>query len=586
MRVVDALAAWMKGAGMNHYFGYAGGAIWPIMDGLIDQPELKGIQAKHESHAIHQADVYYRMTGEMAPAIVTKGPGLLNAVGAVASAMHDSVPVLVIAGGTATHFFGKAGMQEMYYHGHEDSANVFRPVTKGAWTVIRPDTIIDTLNNAVRVATSGRPGPVFVQIPTDIQLTEVIGDIQLPATRSVRTGSRADRDDVARAAELLAQAKRPVLLAGGGVPRSVGGADRLREVVEKLRIPTVTTLTAKGVLPEDHELSLGPVGRSGTLAAARATREADVLLAIGARFSDNHTGNWRKGAIYDPSQTKIIHVDVSIDEIGRNYPVELGLQSDAGRFLADLAEQGDASASTDAWVDTIKGYRDEWEQESREIVATPSSPIHPARLSYEVGEALPDNGYVFIDVGDIIQYAEPYMKIRRPGAWHINSGMAEMGWASQGVVSARIADPDAIPIVLTGDGAFLMGPQVLATAVEYGLPAIWIVLNNYELGIEKKGAGKAFGRNHPWIYFTTPDGEPYNPDFVTMARSFGADGTKVSDADDFRPALEAAIAAGGPHVIDVEIDPDVPTYFTKGMDRAYPDNWRNSYGAYGQLELG
>lgn len=585
MRVVDALAEWMEGAGFHQYFGYAGGAIWPILDGLIDHDQLHGVQAKHESHAVHQADVYYRMTGQLAPVIVTKGPGLLNTVGAVASARHDSVPVLIIAGGTATHFLGKAGMQEMYYQGHEDAVSVMRPITKGSWMVVRPDTVIDTLNHAVRVAMSGRPGPVFVQIPTDIQTAEVEGEVPLPQSRAVRGGARADREDVARVATLLREAQKPVLLAGGGVARANGGAQRLREVVEALQVPTVTTLTAKGILPEDHDLSLGPVGRSGTLQAARTTREADLVVAVGARFSDNHAGNWRKGAIYDVPRTKIVQVDLSIDEIGRNYPVELGLQCDAGAFLADLLEHVSEPLQRSAWHQTIAGFRREWEDELRPVIESTHYPIHPGKLSYEVGEALPENGHVFIDVGDVIQYAEPYMRIRRPGHWHINSGMAEMGWASQGAIACRLADPGALPIVLTGDGAFLMGPQVLATAVQYNLPAVWVVLNNYELGIEKKGAGKAFGRHHPWMFFRGPDEAPYNPDFAAMARSYGAEGARVEKAGDFAPALQEAIARGRPYVLDVEIDPDVATYFTKGLDRAYPDTWKLSYGAQGQLEI-
>jgi len=228
MRVVDALADWFAGAGITHYFGYAGGAIWPILDGLIDHPEIKGVQAKHESHAVHMADAYFRETGRIAPVIVTKGPGLMNAVGGVASAMHDSIPLLVITGGTATHFMGKAGMQEMYYHGHEDAVSIMRPITKGAWMTIRPDTVIDTLNQAYKLAISGRPGPVFIQIPTDIQQAEVSGVVKAPTARAVRSGGRASRDAIAEAAAIVKAAKRPLVLAGGGLVRSAGGETSLK----------------------------------------------------------------------------------------------------------------------------------------------------------------------------------------------------------------------------------------------------------------------------------------------------------------------------------------------------------------------
>lgn len=585
MRVVDAVAGWLKAAGITHYFGYAGGAIWPFLDALIEYPEIVGIQGKHESQSVHQADIYYRLTGRIAPVIVTKGPGLMNTVGGIANAYHDSIPILLIGGGGSTHFLGKAGMQEMYYKGHEDSVSVFRPITKGAWMCVRPDTVIETLNFAYRTAISGRPGPVYVQLPLDIQMGEVEGEIEPPSARAVTKTLRAGADDVAQAAKIVREAERPLLLVGGGTARAEA-ASAIESLVDSHPMPVMTTLTAKGMLSESHELSLGPVGRSGTEAAARAAREADVVVAVGARFSDNHTSNWRKGKIYNVPETKIIQVDVDPQEIGRNYPVELGLESDAGAFLSDLKEAlGPDPGDHSEWISKVRGYMDEWEEEIAPVIHSDESPIHPGRMSHDVGEAIAERGRVFIDVGDVIQYAEPYMKVHRPGSWHINPGMAEMGWASQGGLGAVVADPDTPAVVLTGDGAFLMGPQVLATAVEYDLPVVWVILNNYELGIERKGAGAAFGRNHPWITFTGPDGEPYNPDFSAMARSYGAEGARIEKTEDFRPALESALASGKPTLLDVLIDTSPPSYFTKGLDRAYPTDWASSYPSYGILPV-
>ena len=264
MRVVDAIATWMEGVGVRHYFGYAGGAIWPFLDALIDHPNMDGIQAKVEQNAVHAADIYYRSSGRIAPVIVTKGPGLLNCVGGLATAMHDTSAVMVIAGAGSTHFYGKAGMQEIYYKGYEDAVNVFRPVVKGTWLVVRPDQVIDALNQAYKTALSGRPGPVFVQVPYDIQLAQVEGEIELPPERMVTSRLRADADSVAKTADLIATAKRPLVLAGGGVVRSEGGAAALKAFVERHDLPFTTTLTAKGIIDEQHPQSLGPVGRSGT----------------------------------------------------------------------------------------------------------------------------------------------------------------------------------------------------------------------------------------------------------------------------------------------------------------------------------
>lgn len=587
MRVVDAVAQWFDTIGVKHYFGYAGGSLWPFMDALVDVPHIKGIQAKHEGHAVHMADVYYRITGKVAPVLVNKGPGLMNAMGGIASARHDSAATVVIAGSGSTHFLGRAGMQELYYSGFEDVVALMRPVTKGAWLCVRPDQVVDVLNTAMKVATSGRPGPTFVAIPYDVQLAEVEGEAEDVSRRRAMPLQRAAGEQIEQVAELLRNAEKPVILAGGGVARSRGANQKVQALAEQLHVPVMTTLPAKGQIAEDHPLSLSVVGRSGTHAAARATREADVVVAIGARFSDNHTANWRAGMIYDVPRTKIVQVDVDPFEIGRNYAVELGVLSDAGQFADDLsAAVSPTNGRFDAWVQKTRGYLDEWHEEIKDVITAPQSPIHPGRLCYEVGEALTDDCNLLIDVGDVIQYAEPYLTIRRPGTWHINSGMAEMGWASQGAPGAAVADPGKTAVVLTGDGAFLMGPQVVATAIEYSLPVVWVILNNYELGIERKGSYGGYKRVHPWVSFTREDtGEPYNPDFAALARSFGAEGRRVDRAEDFRGAIEEAIASGRPYVLDVPIDQSIPTYFVQGIDRAYPNKWAESYPGYGRLSV-
>jgi acetolactate synthase I/II/III large subunit len=588
MRVVDAIVDWFELIGVDHYFGYAGGAVWPFMDALVDHPEMEGIQAKHESHAVHMADIYYRSTGKIAPVLVTKGPGLLNCVGGVATAMHDMSALLVFAGSGPTHFFGKGGMQELYYHGFEDAVSVMRPVTKGTWLVVRPDTVIEVLNQAYKLAVSGKPGPVFIQLPIDIQQALVEGEVEAPTRRSITSRSRPDAESMQRTGELLRGAERPVLLAGGGAAHSTGAAALVREVAERFQIPVVTTLTAKGILDETHPLSLGVVGRSGTPPAAEATRAADLVLAVGARFSDNHTSNWRAGKIYDVAQTKIVQVDLDVAEVGRNYPVEVGIAGDAGVFLQELlAEIGDDPLQWGDWSAEMTSAWVEWKKEIEPLLTATTSPVHPARLCHEIGEAIARrNGRVFIDIGDVVQYAEPYMTIRGPGIWHINPGMAEMGWASSGVVGAAASDPSRPAVAVVGDGAFNMTSNVLATAVEYQLPAVWVILNNAELGIERKGSEKVFNRVHPWSRFVRKDtGEAYNPDFKLLAEANGARGARVEDPAELAGVLEEALSGKSPFVIDVVQDISVPTYFTPGIDRAYPDTWAQSYPHYGSLQL-
>jgi acetolactate synthase-1/2/3 large subunit len=590
MRVVDVIATWFAEIDVQHYFGYAGGAVWPFLDALVDHPEMEGTQAKHESHAVHMADIYYRTTGRVAPVIVTKGPGLLNCVGGVASAMHDMSAVMVFAGSSSTHILGKGSMQEIYYHGFEDAVSVFRPVTKGAWLCIRPDTIVEVLNQAYKTATTGKPGPVFVQLPLDIQLAEVEGEIESPKRRIAVSRPRPDAETMNRVIDLLKESERPVLLPGGGALHSAGAADLVREVAERLAIPVATTLVAKGILDETHPRSLGPVGRSGTPPAAEATRNADVVLAVGARFSDNHTSNWRSGKIYSLDRTKIVHVDIDVNEVGRNMPVEVGIAGDAGIFLGELlaaADLGMIANRWQPWAEQCTSAMREWRASIEPLLHADTRPVHPARICHAVGEAIAaHDGWVFVDIGDLVQYAEPYMTIRGPGRWHIAPGMAEMGWAASGVLGAVAANPNRPAIAITGDGAFNMTSQVLATAVEYQLPAIWVIFDNYEFGIERKGAGKVFNRAHPWYSFTRKDtGEPYNPDYAMLARANGADGVRIEDPRELAPALEQAIAGRKPFVIDVVQDTSVETYFTPNIDRAYPSQWNASYDHHGSLKV-
>jgi acetolactate synthase-1/2/3 large subunit len=343
------------------------------------------------------------------------------------------------------------------------------------------------------------------------------------------------------------------------------------------------------VISEEHPLSLGPVGRSGSAAAAEISRQADLLLAVGARFSDNHTSNWRAGKVYDVPRVKIVQVDVDIAEIGRTYPPEVGILGDAEAFLAELhgALQGrDLASRWPQWVDEVRVRKEAWQQELAPLLSSASIPTHPARLMHEVGEAIASSGRVFIDIGDSISYAEAYMTIRRPGSWVITPGFAEMGSASTGVLGSAIADPAQPAIAVTGDGAFNMTSAIVATAVEYDLPAIWVIVNNYELGIERKASELLFKRAHPWGRFVRKDtGEPYNPDYVKLADAYGAEGERVEHPDALRGALERAIASRRPYVIDVPSDTSPATYFTRGIERSYPNKWAESYPQYSDLRI-
>lgn len=581
MRVVDAIADFMVEAGFTHYFGIPGGAIWAILDALIDHPELKGVVGKMENQAVHMADMYYRATGRVAPVFATKGPGVLNMPAALTNAMNESSAVLAIGASGPTQFFGKGGFEEIYFHTDEDTISIFKPIVKQAWLVTRPEETVEVLQKAYKTAISGRPGPVFVQIPWDIQQDTTAPRKYHALKRLVTARTRADAESVKKAVELLKSAKQPMIVAGGGVTLS-RASEELATLVDTFSLPVVTTLTAKGAYPEDNPLSLGPVGRSGWDCAAQATREADVILAVGARFADNHSGNWREGVIYNSLKTKFIHANIDASEIGRNYPAEVGMVCDAKTLFQDLAAelkaQGAKSLGSREWLAKCAGFKAQWEERVKQELPAGGSPVHPGRIVQEVMSVLPKGGMLFVDVSDVMQYAEAYAHINVPGTWFINSGMATMGWASCGVLGAKVALPDRPCVVLVGDGGFNMVPYTLATAVMYDLPAVWVILNNFEFNIERKASQGMFGRTHDWVKFRkAATGEPYNPDFVALARAYGAQAERVTDTSEVAAAVQRGLACNQPYVVEVLADPNAKSFFTKGVDRAYPSSWREPY---------
>lgn len=581
MRVVDAIADFFVEAGFTHYFGIPGGAIWAMLDALIDHPELKGVVGKMENQAVHMADMYFRATGRVAPVLATKGPGVLNMPAALTNAMNESSAVLAIGASGPTQFFGKGGFEEIYFHTDEDTISIFKPIVKQAWLVARPEDVVEVLTKAYKTAISGRPGPVFVQIPWDIQQDVTSPRRYHPLKRLVTSRTRADAESIKASVDLLKNAKQPMIVAGGGVMLS-RAAKELAEMVDSFSLPVVTTLVAKGAYPEDSPLSLGPVGRSGWDCAAQATREADVILAIGARFADNHSGNWREGIIYNSRQTKFIHVNIDASEIGRNYPAEVGIVADAKTVFQDLTTelraQGVTSLGSRAWLDKLAGFKAEWGERVRTELPVGGSPVHPGRIVQEVMSVLPKTGMLFVDVSDVMQYAEAYAHINEPGTWFINSGMATMGWASCGVLGAKVAYPERPCVVLVGDGGFNMVPYTLATAVMYNLPAVWVVLNNYEFNIEAKASQAMFGRTHDWVKFRkVGTGEPYNPDFIALAKAYGAQGERVADTSEVAAAVKRGIECNQPYVVEVLADPAAKSFFTKGVTRAYPSSWREPY---------
>jgi acetolactate synthase-1/2/3 large subunit len=406
---------------------------------------------------------------------------------------------------------------------------------------------------------------VVLDVPFDVFKEAAAEETPRPedwnANISCRCG--ADPDGVKQAVDLLLAAERPVILVGQGVKYG-GAADDLRTLAEKLQIPVAHSMSGIGAIDARHPLSLGLLSRAGAYQANHAARQADVLLALGVRFDDRTSSSWIPGYSFTIPPTKLIHVDIDPEEIARNYPVALGLMADVRTFLrqvlAELDRRGNAAAaaaSRGPWLNAIAGYRKEWEKFIAPGFADDSTPIHPQRAATEIDKALPEDAIMVSDIGVHHNWLLQFCKPRRPDSFIGCMGFGPMGFGVAGALGAKFAAPDRPCVSVCGDGAFFMHASVLGTAVEYNLPVVWVVWNNYAYAsIRGLQRGYLDGRELATDFRHPDSGKPYNPDFAAMARSAGVDGVRIDRAGDIGDAVRKAIAANKPCVIDVNISAD------------------------------
>ena len=372
--------------------------------------------------------------------------------------------------------------------------------------------------------------------------------------------SRLSDSMVQRALDLLVGARKPLILAGGGI-RVARAFDELRELAEQLEIPVYTSFMGKGALPADHRLNLGVAGVWGEYPATEAARNADVILAIGARFNDLHTGSWIPGYVYNIPPTRLVHVDIDGQEIGRNYPAEIGIEADAREFLSRALEiarrRGDRARAIDGWRDEIHGWQAEWRNFVAPFERSAEVPIEPRRMLADMVRLSPPDTIMVDDVGNCQVWSEQYWKPKVPGTHLTAGGFAAMGFGVCGVLGARLARPDSPCVTLCGDGGFMMTPHAVATSVEYGLPAVWVVQNNYAIGtirdLQRVYLG---GRELGTSFVNEGTGQLWNPDFAKMAEAMGARGIRIEHPDQFGDAYAQALRSDEPTVLDVVINRD------------------------------
>lgn len=556
------LVRYLEERGVEYVFGLCGHTNIAVLAEL-SKSRIKFINTRHEQVAAHAADGYARAKRQTAVVLSHLGPGLTNASTGVANAALDSIPLVVIAGDVPSHYYGKHPHQEVNLHADAAQWEIYRPFVKRAWRVERPDLFPEIVEKAFSLAESGRPGAVLVSVPMDIFSKEV--DVAL--FERLRHNAKKlhkpslEEETAATIVRKLAEARNPVIYAGGGVILA-GAAGELRRLVDHLAIPVAHSLMGKGALPDDHALTLGMTGFWGTKFINGRCREADYVLALGTRFAEADCSSWDPRHTFRMPPTRLIQIDIDPAEIGRNFPVEIGAVADLKQALGVLVRVAQrlypAGRKNEQLVAAIAAYRAEFARANEKHVGSDSYPMRPERILNAVREVLPRDAIITTDVGWNKNGVGQQFPVYTPGSILTPGGYATMGFGAPAALGAKLACPDKVVIALVGDGGFGQNPAVLATAVEEGIPVVWVVMNNYAYGtiagLEMAHYGTAFG-----CVFRRA-GEPYSPDFAAIARAYGAEGVQIRSAEEFKPALERAIAAGRPFVIDVAmLNEPVPT---------------------------
>ncbi|WUH99566.1 thiamine pyrophosphate-binding protein [Spirillospora sp. NBC_00431] len=552
----QAIAEHLVREGVTTMFAIPGHGNTALLDAFVERrSEIDVIPAMHEQGASHMADGYYRATGDIAAVCVTIGPGATNTLTGVATAFADSCPQLVITGGVHTYLHGRGVLQEINRTHDASFPRVAEPIVKRWW---QPGSLRQfplMLDQAFRTMREGRKGPVLLDVPQDLQAESA--DLELIVSRPDAVAPpRGDARAVERAAELLLSAERPVIVAGGGVI-AAKAAGELRALAEHLGIPVTVSFMGKGAIAEDHPLYAEPCGDMGSFSGNAMTREADVVLGIGCRFSDRVSSSYRDGITFDPSATTFIQIDIDQFELGRNYPVEVGIAGDAKLVLADLlaAVREHRPAPADLTelprLHRLQRLKAEWHEHLRPMRTSDRSPMTISRVLAEARAVLPRDGVLVTDSSNPQNQAYNEFPVYEPGTHITAGGFSGIGFAIPAAIGVGFGARDRAVLCLCGDGSFLQTGQELAVAAMYDLPVVFLVVNNGGWEAIKNLQLNLFGADREMVSgFRHRNGDPYQADLAAFARSLGVAGERVDRPGDLAPALRRAFASGKPAVVE------------------------------------
>lgn len=535
--------------------GIPGHGCWTLTDALLDRSdEIRMVQVMHEQSAVHLADGYYRASGQPILAFTSIGPGATNTVIGMATAYVDSTAVALFTGSPHTYFRGHGLLQELERRHVADNPRIFEPVVKEWWQPSRVDELPFTLHRAWNAMTAGRPGPVLLDVPMDVQAEAA--EVTLPemAGRRATPGPRPDADAVERAARLLAEADRPVIVAGGGVISAEASAE-LRALAERLGAPVVTTWNGKGAIDETHPLAGQTIGDTGSTIGNALSASADVILAVGCRFVDWSASSWRKGVTFAIPPTKLIQLEIDEREIGKNYPAEVPLLGDARAGLRDLLDALGGGAPATAYGEEVEGLRSAWAEQVEVKSGSDATPMTMARAVREIQAATRPDAIVVTGAGLPQGMVKQRWVTRAPRTHLTSGGFSTMGFTLPAAIGAQLARPESQVLALCGDGDFLQTMQELAAAAMLGTPVCTVVLDNSGWISIKGGQQHHFGRTAATDFLR--HGEPYSPDFAAIGRAFGVHTEPAHTAGEVRPAVERALASGGPSLVHVRVERDL-----------------------------
>ena len=564
MKGAELITEYLIASGIPYVFGICGHGNVGMLDPLYQaRDRIKLISPRHEQVAAHMADAYFRVRHQPVATLTSCGPGSCNIVMPLACALTDSSALLAITANVPTSQFNRSPFQEINRHYQADFVNIVRPVVKRSFQPTRVDMLPLALRQATTAMLSGRPGPVNVDVPFNVFQEEDEVDLPPPAPPLNAQRSGASPEEVSRALGMIVAAERPVIFIGHGVTLSEASRE-LTEFAKKLSIPVISSPNGMGCIDMTDSLSLGFIGRNGAFPANEAGRRADLVLAIGARFDDRSASSWLPGYSWNFPATKLIHVDIDAAELGRNYPPDLPIVADARTFLRQLVTElehlsghGDRSASRE-WLAQITQWRAAWDEFVRPNFAAHATPMRPERVVADCQAVIPPDGIICCDVGVSHNWYMQFWNARRPQSMLNSWGFSGMGFGAAGALGAKLAAPDRPVVAVTGDGCFTMVPHVLCTAVEYDIPVVWVVWNNFGwVSIRDIQLGMFGGREHGTMFHQGANKKPYNPDFAAWAKAAGVEALTVARSQDFRGALEQAIAANRPFVLDVHVDAEV-----------------------------